>query len=78
MSYPASLRVSGFTRSPPAVCGITRNASFVTASEQGLTLVHFTAQHKRFLWASCVHFPAGREHSLWAVLGDLNDKNVSG
>jgi hypothetical protein len=38
---------------------------------QGLTLVHFSAQRKRFLWATCVHFSARREHFLelcWETL----------
>ena len=32
---------------------------------QGLTLVHFSAQRKRFRRATCVHFPVRREHLVW-------------
>jgi len=58
-------------------CGGAAGAGASTLA-QGLTLVHISAQRKRFLWATHVHFSARREHFLWATLGDINYETVAG
>ena len=48
------------------------------SGKQGLTLVHFSAQLKHYLWATLLHVPARREHMLLHVVVASIDKNVSG